>query len=378
MTISSRTGLGEFSRGSSFSVAGTRAGWREDSSGRCGGASIRSGAAAQASPGSRAAAGVAAGPGAAAGGGQPSATGMVSWSDPASSSSRCVVGVEARAGSASWAPTGAVKGEITHMCGLPCATHRQNTARPFQRSCSLNTFQNVLPPIVQKMGSLRLDFALGQPLWALSVCLAPTPPYKITCDSSPHPTPTSPTFSPLGFATLVRLQVIWPHVFNVGTVLQVGAGNLELSVEPGWLQGRCSFPAIHGPWLPRPLDGHSYFGPALALSHLAHLSITGGIWVGVSVNQALLLGWCWSCERRKDHPHACISMSPPQTEHSQSPEPTSGHPLHGESKSGWSEAGLCFWAAPGGAPCESGTFSYNKLACTSTCLLYTSPSPRDL
>lgn len=191
---------------------------------------------------------------------------MVSWSDPALSSSRCVIGVEAGAGS-----------------GFPGATHRQNTARPLQKSQRLNTLPNILPPVVQKLCGLRLDFALGQPVWTLSLCLALTPPHKINCNYRPHPNPTSPIFSSLGFPTLGSIQVIWPHVFNVGTVLQVGAGIIELPVEPGWLQRRCPFPEIHGPWFPRLLDGHRHFGPAPALGILAHLSITDGIWVGVSV-----------------------------------------------------------------------------------------------
>lgn len=62
MIISSRTGPGAFSRDSFSSVAGSRADQRDDSSGRCGGASVMSGDCEQASPGSRAAAGVAAGP----------------------------------------------------------------------------------------------------------------------------------------------------------------------------------------------------------------------------------------------------------------------------------------------------------------------------
>ena len=82
MIISSRTGPGAFCRSSTSSVAGTRAGWREGSSDRLGGASVRSGDAAQAGPGSKAAAGMAAGGGTMTGGEHPSMSEVASWSNP--------------------------------------------------------------------------------------------------------------------------------------------------------------------------------------------------------------------------------------------------------------------------------------------------------
>ena len=54
---------------------------------------------------------------------------------------------------------------------------------------------------VQQLGVLSLVLAPGQHLWVLAVCLAPTLPHELTCTSTPHPSPTSPTFSPSGSAS---------------------------------------------------------------------------------------------------------------------------------------------------------------------------------
>lgn len=53
--------------------------------------------------------------------------------------------------------------------------------------------------------------------------------------------------------------------------------------------------------------------------------------------------WCWSWERRKGHPRACISMCLLKTEHGHSPEPTRDLIPTGSLAHGWSEDSLCFW-----------------------------------
>lgn len=57
--------------------------------------------------------------------------------------------------------------------------------------------------------------------------------------------------------------------------------------EPGRLQGRSPSLAIYESWFPRLPGGHCHFEPALALSGVVHLPITGGNALGVSVDQML-------------------------------------------------------------------------------------------
>ena len=99
-------------------MAGPRAILREDSSDRRGRVSVRSGDAAQAGQGSRAAAGAAAEGGMISGDGHTSWSGVVAWSDPALSSSRCMTGVEAGAGSASPAHNWSCGRRKDHPCAL--------------------------------------------------------------------------------------------------------------------------------------------------------------------------------------------------------------------------------------------------------------------
>ena len=61
--------------------------------------------------------------------------------------------------------------------------------------------QDVLLTGSPAVGVLSLVLAPGQHLWVLAVCLAPTLPHELTCTSTPHPSPTSPTFSPSGSAS---------------------------------------------------------------------------------------------------------------------------------------------------------------------------------
>lgn len=113
-------------------MAGTRAVLREDTSDRRGRVSVRSGDAAQAGWGPRATGGAAAEGGMITGDGHTSCSGVAAWSDPALSSSRCMIDIEAGVGSASLAHTGVVRGEkITHVPTFPCDPYRQNTARVF-------------------------------------------------------------------------------------------------------------------------------------------------------------------------------------------------------------------------------------------------------
>lgn len=70
--------------------------------------------------------------------------------------------------------------------------------------------------------------------------------------------------------------------------------------------------------------------------------------------QSSLLGWCWSCERRKVHLCACIfmcSLKTTQREANTHPRTSfsMGSPAHG-----LSEASLCSWPTSAGTPCVSG------------------------
>lgn len=93
------------------------------------------------------------------------------------------------------------------------------------------------------------------------------------------------------------LQVLWPHLFNMGLLFLVRVGNRELPMEPEQLPG----------WRPVELGGFgggvllwtsmgtgspdpkvATLTPALTLSGVAHLPPTGGDWVGWGLCQPLV------------------------------------------------------------------------------------------
>ena len=65
--------------------------------------------------------------------------------------------------------------------------------------------------------------------------------------------PYLPYLLTLGFC-LFGLHFLWPILFNMAGVLPIRVGNLELPLEPGWLQGRSLFllsmgPGSSDPWV---------------------------------------------------------------------------------------------------------------------------------
>lgn len=112
------------------------------------------------------------------GGGHSYRSGAASWSAQAWSSSGCKTGVEAGAGSASWAGAGVARGgKITHVLAFPCAPppktgHCQGLPEKLQPRTHPRTSS---PRPVQHTGGLRPVFAPAQPLRVLLVCPAPTP-----------------------------------------------------------------------------------------------------------------------------------------------------------------------------------------------------------